>query len=249
MEGGGQREAADSALKPLGGGAKRDLQVLLEGLERLLLRELHASGPEAPWQGGGGAEAGGCVPPLISLFYPFAAPTLLRIARASFAGLQPPPRLLLLRHVREPWLGRRLRLGLLTSDFGDNSVGRELMALVLNLRRERSWAACISMGFMGKGDAHGTVVGAGAAGDARAGAGGGAGVAAFMKMQEVCGKMGVWVDVSPMPLRAAVEAVNAQRLHLLVDVQGWSGRHGMRLLAARPAPLQVYPQPYKPSNS
>jgi predicted O-linked N-acetylglucosamine transferase (SPINDLY family) len=146
-----------------------------------------------------------------------------------------------LKFVTEPWEGRRLRIGIMTGDFGPNSVGRELMALVLALSRDSSWVACVSLGYMGQ---------ASAGEGSRGGRGGGGGEVAYRKMEEVCRAKGSWVDLGGgggggrggggRSLEESVMLLNAQRLHVLIDVQGWGRGHALSLIRKRPAPVQVY---------
>ena len=51
--------------------------------------------------------------------------------------------------------------------------------------------------------------------------GGGASRGAYEKTREVCMGKGAWVDVQDGGVREAVRTVNALRLHVLIDVQGY----------------------------
>jgi predicted O-linked N-acetylglucosamine transferase (SPINDLY family) len=58
-------------------------------------------------------------------------------------------------------------------------------------------------------------------------------------MQEVCRGKGAWEDLSRHTVQQAAFLLNSQRLHFILDVQGWSGAHALALLRLRPAPIQV----------
>jgi hypothetical protein len=142
----------------------RELGILMDSLERMLVARI-AQGVRADGAGEMGGDWEGdavCVTPLVSLFYPFQEDTLLKIARHHFSRLgqvntinTSPSLHSLLRHVSEPWQGRRLRIGIMSADFGANSVGRELMALLHALPPDVAWVSCISLGHMGRRDARG----------------------------------------------------------------------------------------------
>ena len=72
------------------------------------------------------------------------------------------------------------------------------MALIRAMPRQSLWVACVSLGGGGVG-------------------GGGA----YEKTREVCMGKGAWVDVQDGGVREAVRTVNALRLHVLIDVQGY----------------------------
>ena len=75
------------------------------------------------------------------------------------------------------------------------------MALIRAMPRQSLWVACVSLGGGGRG--------------------GGQSGGAYEKTREVCMGKGAWVDVQDGGVREAVRTVNALRLHVLIDVQGY----------------------------
>ena len=76
------------------------------------------------------------------------------------------------------------------------------MALIRAMPSQSLWVACVSLGGGGVGGA-------------------GASRGAYEKTREVCMGKGAWVDVQDGGVREAVRTVNALRLHVLIDVQGY----------------------------
>ena len=48
-----------------------------------------------------------------------------------------------------------------------------------------------------------------------------------------------FLDVSALDDAAAAAAINHDKVHILIDLNGWSGGHRVPLISRRPAPIQV----------
>jgi len=117
-----------------------------------------------------------------------------------------------------PGAARGLRVGYLSSEFGDNSVGREVAAIAAaHARGRRVRALCFALG-------------------ARAAPG-----VEALRWQEAASALceGGLRQLAALDDRAAAAEVNRAGLHVLVDLNGWMPGHRAAVLALQPAPLQL----------
>ncbi|KAJ1490170.1 hypothetical protein T484DRAFT_1777693 [Baffinella frigidus] len=112
-------------------------------------------------------------------------------------------------------------------DLADNSVGREILAVVSRHNPARVVPFAIPL----SPAAHRSPPER----------------AAMEQLRRACEKRGGgWIEIDDAApggaghgLANAVARVNGARLHILIDAQGWGRGHALRVLAAHPAPIQV----------
>ena len=113
-------------------------------------------------------------------------------------------------HIKDRSPDRRLRIGYLSQDLHNHPVGRFLEPLLLGHNRDQVEVVCISCGEI---DDHQS-----------------------KKIRSLCDR---WVELGASSDLAAARKIAELELDLIVELGGYTGGQRLRLLTARPAPIQL----------
>ena len=128
---------------------------------------------------------------------------LLDAGNAHWRGLPAAPRLLV--------------VGYLTSEWGDNSVGKEMAAVLQSHNTRRLQVRCYALGARMSPSRDSLMW--------------------RDRAQRHC--TGGLQDLADTPSLAAARVINEQHVHILIDLNGWMPGHRASILALSPAPVQA----------
>jgi predicted O-linked N-acetylglucosamine transferase (SPINDLY family) len=153
--------------------------------------------------------AGAFVPPLVLLAYGGDEQLQLQAAKTATAEMVPGKPERMARHGRRD--GEKIRLGYLSSDFGEHPVGAQIVELLERHDRSRF-------------EVFGFSTGADDGGPLRA------------RIARACDQ---FHDLGPLSDTAAAERIADQKIDILIDLNGHTEGARFGILARRPAPVQA----------
>lgn len=116
-----------------------------------------------------------------------------------------------------PAAPRQLVVGYLTSEWGDNSVGKEMTAVLQSHDTRRLQVRCYALAARVSPSRDSLMW--------------------RDRAQRHC--TGGLQDLADAPSLAAADVINQQHVHILIDLNGWMPGHRASILALSPAPIQA----------